>query len=98
MVLKDRENLTVRTSESGWVGGVSEASSALSPPYLRVKARNRALDELRRPLMPMAVVRNSLEEGADADAWVGTDVDKDDVMVVSERAVVLNSPEHDVFA
>ena len=45
----------------------------------------------------MAVVRNSLEEGADADTWVDTDVDKDDVVVVSERAVVLNSPERDAF-
>ena len=48
--------------------------------------------------MPMAVVRNSLDEGADTDAWV--DTDKDDVLVISEprRAVVLNSPERGVFA
>ena len=40
----------------------------------------------------MAVVRNSLEEGADADAWVDTGVDEDDL------SVVLNSPECEVFA
>ena len=45
----------------------------------------------------MVVVRSSLEEGGDGDAWVDTDVDEDDLSVVSERAVVLNSPERDVF-
>ena len=45
----------------------------------------------------MAVVRNSLEGDADADVWVDTDMDKDDVLVVSERAV-LNWPERDVFS
>ena len=45
----------------------------------------------------MAVVRSSLAEGVDADAWVDADVNKDD-LVVSEWAVVLNSPERDAFA
>ena len=39
--------------------------------------------------MPMAVVHNSLEEGADADAWVDTYVDKDDVLIVSEDRIEL---------
>ena len=45
----------------------------------------------------MVIVRNRLEKGADGDAWVDTDVDKDNVLVVSEWAVVLNSQERDVF-
>ena len=77
------------------VASVSSSSSALCPPHL--KARNKAPDELRRPLTPMAVVRSSLAEGVDADAWVDADVNKDD-LVVSEWAVVLNSPERDAFA
>ena len=40
--------------------------------------------------MPKAVVRNSLEEDADVDAWVDMDVDKDDV--------VLNSAQRNMFA
>ncbi|KAN0088004.1 hypothetical protein V8E55_006625 [Tylopilus felleus] len=92
---KSRPPTKSRPLTLGDVASVSSSSSALSPSH--VKARHRLPDELRRPLMPMAVVRNSLEEGADADTWVDTDVDKDDVVVVSERAVVLNSPERDAF-
>ena len=62
-----------------------------------LKGSNKAPDELRRPLMPTAVVRNSLEKDLDADMWVDTDVDKDEVLVVSERTVVLNSAEGNVF-
>ena len=67
------------------------------PRCLLLKSSNRAPDALRRPLMPMAVVRNNMEEDVDADVWVDTDMDKDDILVVSERAV-LNWPERDVFS
>ena len=79
------------------MASVSSSSSALSASH--VKARNRAPDELRRPLIPMAVVRKNLEEGADADVWVDTNVDED-VSVASEREVMLNlnSPERNAFA
>ena len=63
-----------------------------------MKARNRLPDELRRPLMLMAVARNSLEDGADGNVWVNTDMDEEDVSVTAERTVVLNSPEHNGFA
>ena len=76
----DRENVAL-----GEVANVSSSSSALSSSH--VKARHRAPDELRQSLMPMAVVHNSLEEGA--DAWIDTE-HKDNVLVM------LNPP--DVFA
>ena len=59
-------------------------------PLISIKARHRVSDELRWPLTPIAVVCNSLEEDADADAWVDTGVDEDeddsDLLVVSERS------------
>ncbi|KAN0087931.1 hypothetical protein V8E55_006552 [Tylopilus felleus] len=90
----DRENVVLGDVP---VASVSSSSSALSASH--VKARNRAPDELRRPLIPMAVVRKNLEEGADADVWVDTNVDED-VSVASEREVMLNlnSPERNAFA
>ena len=94
MVFKDWENDRENVALGDMFNDFS-SSSALSLPHL--PARIRAPDELRRPLTPMVVVRSSLEEGGDGDAWVDTDVDEDDLSVVSERAVVLNSPERDVF-
>ena len=94
IVFKDRESFRKNVA-LGDVFDVSSSSSSstLSPP--QVKASNRAPDELRRPLVLMAVLRNRLEEGErwGGDAWVDTDVDKNDVLVVSERAVVLILPE-----
>ena len=89
MVFKVWEN--DRASENvalGDMANVSFSSSKLSPSH--VKASNRAPNELRRPLMPIAVVRSRLEEDADADVWVDTDVHKDDVVVASEWGAVLN--------
>ena len=52
---------------------------ALSP--FHVTARGKLPNELRRPLTPMGLVRGTLEEGADADALVDTDMDEDDLSV-----------------
>ena len=54
MLSKDREN-DHENVVLGDVFNVLSSSSALSPSH--VKAGNRAPNELRRPLMPMPVVR-----------------------------------------
>ena len=50
------------------------------------------------PTAAFVIDGRRLEERGDADARIDTDVD-DDVSVVSEseRAVILNSPDRDVF-
>ena len=90
----DREN-----DRESVLGDVFNAvpSSSLSPFQVRA-GKGRAVEDVRRPpLSPLRVGRR-LEESTDADVWIDTDVD-DDVSVVSEseRAVVLNSPDRDVF-
>lgn len=87
---KDREN-----DHEDSLGDVFSILPSLSPSQARAKCRPQ--DYLRRPLTPFGMAP-SLEEKTEADAWIDTDVDADDDdSVVSERAVVLNSPERDVF-
>lgn len=82
---KDREN-----DHEDSLRDVFNVFPSLSPP----QSKNRPQDVFRRPLTPFGVVRNS-EESTDADAWIDTDVDDD--VSVAEGAVVLNSPERDMF-
>ncbi|KAF8547292.1 hypothetical protein OG21DRAFT_1501633 [Imleria badia] len=81
---RDREN----ERESAFGDVFNDVSSSMSPFQVRA-----GKDARRPPLSPLRVVRR-LGESTDADVWIDTDVDDD----VSERAVVLNSPDRDVFA
>ena len=93
MAYKDRE---VENENS--LGDVFNANANANASPSKVKSK---LPEVfRRPFMPFGAAVRSSEESTDGDAWIDTDVDADaddDVSVVSERAVVLNSPERDVF-
>jgi len=86
---KDREN-----DHEGSLGDVFSILPSLSPS--QPKAKCRPQDYFRRPLTPFGMA-SGLEESADADAWIDTDVDDDDSIVSERAAVVLNSPERDVF-
>ena len=91
---QDREN---ENDHEGSLRDVFNVPPSLS--LAQAKARYRPQDDFRRPLTPLGVA-SSLEESTDADAWIDTDVDADEDegdCVVSERVVVLNSPESDVF-
>ena len=93
LAYKDRE---VENENS--LGDVFNANANANASPSKVKSK---LPEVfRRPFMPFGAVVRGSEESTDGDAWIDTDVDADaddDVSVVSERAVVLNSPERDVF-
>jgi len=70
-------------------------SVLLSSPF-QTKAKCRSHDDFCGPCTPLHSHEESV--GADADVWIDTDVDTDDdISVVSNRVVVLNSPGHDVF-
>ena len=83
MIFKDRE-IDRESVALGDVANVSSSSSAFSS---HVKARNRAPDELRRPLMPKG--GNSLEEDEMRGSWTRT---------TSWSSRSGRSSEHDVFA
>lgn len=89
---KDREN-----GHDGSLGDVFTVSSSSS---FQAKDKNRPQAPFRRPLAPSGLPLRGSEESTDADAWVDTDVDldaDDDASLVSEGAIVLNSPERDMF-
>lgn len=83
---KDRENGNENENENENEGSLGDVFNV----NVHGNVKSRPQEGFRR-----GVVRSS-EESADADVWVDTDVE-DDVSVGSERVIVLNSPECDVF-